>query len=133
MEEYVSKDSIVRVRTHNKEFCKNFYRNYKKPSRAFFGLITVSEGEYVYQTIDGYAYNYQSTKTQDELAKRLFGCDYKKYYILDEENNVIYKKPKIEFILKNNRTIYKHFETDKEMEEYLLSLKLKCLENCVKI
>lgn len=133
MEEYVSKDSIIRVRTHNKEFCKNFYRNYKKPSRAFFGLITVSEGEYVYQAIDGYAYNYQSAKTQDELAKRFFGCDYKKYYILDEENNVLYKKPKIEFILKNDRTIYKYFETDKEMEEYLLSLKLKCLENCVKI
>ena len=52
MEEYVSKDSIVRVRTHNKEFCKKFYRNYKEPSRAFFGLITVSEGEYVNQSIN---------------------------------------------------------------------------------
>ena len=101
MEEYVSKDSIIRVRTYNKEFCKIFYKNYKKPSRAFFGLITVSEGEYVYQAIDGYAYNYQSGKTKDELARNLFGIDYKKYYILDEENNVLYKKPKIEFFLKN--------------------------------
>lgn len=133
MEEYVSKDSIVRVRTNNKEFCKKIYRNYKKPSRAFFGLITVSEGEYVYQFIDGYAYNYQSGKTKDELARNLYGMDYKKYYILDEENNVIYHRPKIVFSLKNNKTISKYFETDKEMEEYLLSLKLKCLENCIKI
>ena len=85
------------------------------------------------QSIDGYSDNYQSAETKDELVKRLYGCDYKKCYILDEENNVLYKKPKIEFVLKNDRTIYKYFETDKEMEEYLLSLKLKCLENCVKI
>ena len=133
MEEYINKNAIVSVITYNRRIFKRIYKKYREPKHCFFGLITSQEGGFVYQFVDG-KYNDRliSRDTKEKLVDFEIG-NYAYAYLVDYENDIIYYKSRIDFILSDKRKISRYFDTDKEMETFLEKMKLPCLENCVKI
>ena len=129
MEEYINKDNIVSVRTCGKQLMDNiFSKTIKEKKFLWFKLWD----EYTVYAFEPHCSGYYTSTDLLGLIRQKYGSSFTNVYIFDEFENKVYRKPFIEFNLNSKRTLCKYFDTEKEMETYLSSLKLKCLENCIK-